>query len=121
MDSSTILQSKRKAVLLICFDGQSGDGIDDANYQLYQLEMLQNRGDQEAQEPPFVVEANLRSNGSFLAPVSSPGATRSGVFLASASFDFHDDHDDPRKCCMLILLAERRRPNISLGEQLARH
>jgi hypothetical protein len=100
-DSSTIAQSKRKAVLLVCFDGQSGDRNDDATYQLYQLEALQNRGDQETQELRFVVEANLRSNGSFLAPVSSPEATRSGVFLASASFDFHYDHDDPCKCSML--------------------
>jgi hypothetical protein len=99
-DSSTGAQSKRKAVLLICFDGQSGDRIGDANYQLYQLEALQNRGDQEAQESRFVVEAYLCSNGSFLALVSSPEATRSGIFLASATFDFHDDHADPRKCSM---------------------
>lgn len=92
------MQPKRKAMLLICFDGESGESIGDVNYQLYQLEALQSRGGQEVQESRFVVEANLCSNGSFLAPMSSPEATTSGVFLASASFDFHGDHGGPCKC-----------------------
>jgi hypothetical protein len=85
-------------MLLICFDGESGESIGDVNYQLYQLEAMQSRGGQEVQESRFVVEANLCSNGSFLAPMSSPEATTSGVFLASASFDFHGDHGGPCKC-----------------------
>lgn len=92
------MQSKRKAMLLICSGGESGDSIGDVNYRLYQLEALQNRRGQESLESRFVVEANFCSNGSFLAPMSSPGATTSGIFLASASFDFHGDHGGPCKC-----------------------
>ena len=97
-DTRTVVQSRRKAMLLLCFNGESGESIGDVNYQLYQLEALESKGGHEAQESRFFVEANLCSNGSFLAPMSSPEATTSGIFLASASFDFHSDRGGPCKC-----------------------
>lgn len=89
-DSIDGVLAKRRAVILL------GDGIDtnsksgDISYQLYQLEMDFDGTYQDTEETKFVVKAKLCSDGALLAPSSASEAIVSGVFLASASFDFQN-------------------------------
>ena len=85
-DSAEDTSSTRKAVLLLCSNVEAGNRRGDIGYQLFQLEVLRGGNDQGLPEARFDVMATLCSNGTFAAPSSA--STASGVFLASASFDF---------------------------------
>lgn len=78
----------RRAMLLLCNDDNNEDGSSITNYQMYQLEVDSDGTHDDSQETRFVVKAKKCSDGQLLETESSPRAPVSGVFLASASFDF---------------------------------
>jgi hypothetical protein len=75
-------------MLLLYNDDATNAGKDNTNYQLYQLEMESDGTYDDSQETRFVVKAKKCSDGQLLEPESSSEAAVSGIFLASASFDF---------------------------------
>lgn len=85
-ESSSSSQSKRKAMVLLSSVDESECRAGNLNYELYQLQVLQ--ADQ-PQEKKFVVGARVCASGNWVMPKTSTISCVSGVFLASASFDFN--------------------------------
>lgn len=98
-ESSSTSQSKRKAMVLLSGVDESGCHAGNFNYELYQLQVLQ--ADQ-PQETKFVVGARVCASGNWVMPKTSTMSCVSGVFLASASFDFNVVKS---KCAMDVYVA----------------
>lgn len=82
------LEFSRRAVLLLgCIDDSMGE-TGNVNYQLYQLEVENDGTHPDSEETKFIVKAKLCSDGYLLESMAMTDAPMSGLFLASASFDF---------------------------------
>ena len=80
---------------MLCNNGGPFDRTGNVHYHVYQLEVDSDGINQDTQEARFVVKAKLSSEGNLTSPSDSTNAAVSGVFLASASFDFDNVSDTP--------------------------